>query len=30
MFTKPSFRSFVQANMNANRTGSMPILCRLA
>ncbi len=30
MFTKPSFRSFVQANMNENRTGSMPILCRLA
>jgi hypothetical protein len=30
MFTKPSFRSFVQANMNANRVGSMPILCRLA
>jgi len=30
MFTKPSFRSFVQANMNENRVGSMPILCRLA
>jgi hypothetical protein len=30
MFTKPSFRTFVQANMNANRMGSMPILCRLA
>ena len=30
MFTKPSFRSFVQKNMNENRTGSMPILCRLA
>ncbi|MGH9214903.1 MAG: hypothetical protein ACRDZS_01485 [Acidimicrobiales bacterium] len=30
MFTKPSFRSFVQANMNENRIGSMPILCRLA
>jgi hypothetical protein len=30
MFTKPSLRSFVQANMNENRTGSMPILCRLA
>ena len=30
MFTKPSFRSFVQANMNENRMGSMPILCRLA
>jgi hypothetical protein len=30
MFTKPSFRSFVQANMNENHTGSMPILCRLA
>ncbi|HET6834509.1 MAG TPA: hypothetical protein VFH30_11620 [Acidimicrobiales bacterium] len=30
MFTKPSFWSFVQANMNENRVGSMPILCRLA
>jgi hypothetical protein len=30
MFTKPSFRSFVQRNMNENRTGSMPILSRLA
>jgi hypothetical protein len=30
MFTKPSFWSFVQANMNENRIGSMPILCRLA
>ena len=30
MFTKPSFRSFVQANLNENRVGSMPILCRLA
>ncbi len=30
MFTKPSFWSFVQANLNENRTGSMPILCRLA
>jgi hypothetical protein len=30
MFTKPSFWSFVQANMNANRVASMPILCRLA
>jgi hypothetical protein len=30
MFTKPSFRSFVQANMNENHTGSMAILCRLA
>ena len=30
MFTKPSFWSFVQKNMNENRTGSMPTLCRLA
>jgi hypothetical protein len=30
MFSKPSFRSFVQANLNENRTGSMPVLCRLA
>jgi hypothetical protein len=30
MFTKPSFWSFVQANLNENRVGSMPILCRLA
>jgi hypothetical protein len=30
MFTKPSFWSFVQKNMNKNRTGSMPTLCRLA
>jgi hypothetical protein len=28
--TKPSFRSFVLANLEANRTGSMPILCRIA
>ncbi len=30
MFTKPSFWSFVQKNLNENRVGSMPILCRLA
>jgi len=30
MFTKPSFWSFVQKNMNENRTGSMPTLCGLA
>jgi hypothetical protein len=30
MFTKPSFWSFVQKNLNENRTGSMPTLCRLA
>lgn len=30
MFTKPSFRSFVRANLNGNDTGSMPILCRTA
>ncbi|MGH9227922.1 MAG: hypothetical protein ACRD07_04170 [Acidimicrobiales bacterium] len=30
MFTKPSFWSFVQKNMNENRIGSMPVLCRLA
>jgi hypothetical protein len=28
--TKPSFRSFVLANLEQNRTGSMPILCRIA
>ncbi len=30
MFTKPSFWSFVQKNLNENHTASMPILCRLA
>jgi hypothetical protein len=30
MFTKPSFWSFVQKNMNENQTGSMPTLCHLA
>jgi hypothetical protein len=30
MFTKPTFWSFVQKNMNENRIGSMPVLCRLA
>ena len=30
MFTKPSFWSFVQKNLNENRTASMPTLCRLA
>ncbi|MGH9191366.1 MAG: hypothetical protein ACRDZ0_02700 [Acidimicrobiales bacterium] len=30
MFTKPSFWSFVQKNMNENRIGSMPVLCRMA
>ena len=28
--TKPSFRSYVQANLLANRTGSMPVMYRLA
>jgi hypothetical protein len=28
--TKPSFRTFVLANLQANRTGAMPILYRLA
>lgn len=26
--TKPTFRTYVRANLDANRTGSMPILCR--
>jgi hypothetical protein len=29
-FAKPSFRSYVLANLGANRTGSMPLLYRLA
>jgi hypothetical protein len=29
-FAKPSFRSYVLANLRANRTGSMPLLYRLA
>ena len=28
--TKPSFRTYVLANLQANRTGAMPILYRLA
>jgi hypothetical protein len=29
-FAKPSFRSYVLANLRANGTGSMPLLYRLA
>jgi hypothetical protein len=29
-FARPSFRSFVLANLLANRTGAMPILLRRA
>jgi hypothetical protein len=29
-FSKPSFRSYVLANLETNKTGSMPILYRLA
>ena len=28
--TKPGFRSYVQANLMVNRTGSMPLLYHLA
>jgi hypothetical protein len=29
-FSKKSFRSYMQANLEVNRTGSMPVLYRLA
>jgi hypothetical protein len=29
-FGRPSFRSFVPANLKANRVGAMPVLDRLA
>jgi hypothetical protein len=29
-WTKPSFRTYLLANLQANRTGAMPILYRLA
>lgn len=29
-FTKPSFHTFVLANLTANQTGSIPVLYRLA